>query len=277
MSSLEKALDILALLSRNRPVLRVAEAGRQTKLPKSSVSRLLQAMGRVGLLERTVNGGYVVGPLSLRLAELYRGQHSLLVWIDGALERLVEEFGFTGYAASLFGTEIVLLRVRQGAYPLRYVREIGARLSAVSTVMGRALLARLNEADLRAQLGDGPEDSEHAALRERLDQVRRERVAVAPSEFAEGITTLGCAFAANGESPIAMALAFPDSAVDAARRETMLAAIWREAHEVGREAGDPEWADPNATASGSIRNFVCGGTLGLKGPCHAPLQSPCDC
>ncbi len=249
MSSLGNALDVLGLLGRDQPVLRVGEVGRQVGLPKSSVSRLLQAMSRAALLERDADGkGYVAGPFAVRLAELYLARHSLLELIDGALGRLIGAFGFTGYAASLSEAEIVLLRVVQGSYPLRHVREIGARLPAVSTVMGRALLARLPDAEalrlLSAQAVGGagaPADGQCQDLPAELAEIRRRRVLVAPSVLTPGITTIGGALRRAGEGPLALALAFPDQVADAPLRAAIIAAVRRECGDIGRRIRDPQW------------------------------------
>jgi DNA-binding IclR family transcriptional regulator len=223
MSSLANALDVLGLLRQDQPVLRVGEVCRQVGLPKSSVSRLLQAMSRSALLERDAGGkGYVAGPLAVRLADLYLARHSLLALMDAALARLIGAFGFTGFAASLSGAEIVLLRVVQGSYPLRHVREIGARLPAARTVMGRALLARLPDAKAPG---------------------RRARVLVAPSALTPGITTIGGALLRAGENPLALALAFPDQAAGAALRAAMIAAVRRECADIGRQIQDPQWTE----------------------------------
>lgn len=241
MSSLGTALDILGQLGRDQPVLRVGELCRSLGLPKSSVSRLLQTMSRSALLERDADGkGYIVGPLAVTLAELYFARHSLLELVDAALARLIAKFGFTGYAASLSGAEIVLLRVVQGAYPLRHVREIGARLPAAATVMGRVLLARLPDAEVLSRL-PAPGSAKSALPRAELAEIRRQRFLMAPSVLTPGITTIGTALRRAGENPLAVALAFPDQAADAALRRTMIDAIHAECRSIGRRIRDPQW------------------------------------
>ena len=52
MSSLEKGLQALAMLSPDRPRLRVTDVAVALGIPKSSASRLLSALNRHGILER---------------------------------------------------------------------------------------------------------------------------------------------------------------------------------------------------------------------------------
>ena len=250
MSSLENALEVLGLLTANQPVLRVGEVGRKFGLPKSSVSRLLQAMSRSALIEREPGGrGYMAGPLSVRLAELYLARHSLLGLIEEALDRLVGTFGFTGYAAALSGPDVVVLRRKQGSYPLRHIREVGVRVPAISTVAGRTLLARFSDAEALSRLpgvSAGATDGEQYAavqtLIAELGEARRQRAVIGTSVLAPGITTIAAAIMRVSESPIVMTLAFPNLAADEALRQAMLAAVRREASEIGSRVGDPHWA-----------------------------------
>lgn len=249
MSSLENALQILDLLGPDRPVLRVGEACRDLELPKSSVSRLLRALSEAGLLEREEAGqGYVVGPGALRLGNLYLARHSLMRLIDEALGGLIAEFGFTGYASVLSGVDIVLLRLRQGAYPLRHVREIGARLPAWQTAMGAALLARLPDHAVRARFVDHhgrvPRTIGINGLLTRLMMARRDRFVLAPSQLTPGISTISTALLAPEVGDlVALAIAYPDTAVDPDLTRRMSQRLLEQAQAIGAQVGDPWWSN----------------------------------
>src|SRR5215471_1267418 len=140
-------MRVLKLLDKRRPVLRVGEISRALSLQKSTVSRLLRTLGEHEFLEREQEGqGYTVGRRSLVLSDLYLAGHSLLDRIDAAIDSLVEEFGFVGYAGALSGADIVVLRLKSGRYPLRFVQDVGKRVPAERTAIGRALLARQPDA-----------------------------------------------------------------------------------------------------------------------------------
>lgn len=225
MSSLENALQILDLLGPARPVLRVGEVCRDLALPKSSVSRLLRSMGDAGLLDRAGDGGYRAGPRAVPLAALYAGRHSMLRAVEAALGELIEAFGFTGFASVLSGRDIVLLRVIQGSHPLRYVRDEGTRLPAARTAMGHVLLARLNDEAVAARFR-GAADVDLARLRADLVATRERGFILAGSVLTAGATTIAAALAdpASGE-PIALALAYPDSAVGPALKARITRAV----------------------------------------------------
>jgi DNA-binding IclR family transcriptional regulator len=225
MSSLESALQILGLLGPDRPVLRVGEVCRLLDIPKSSVSRLLRTLADSEMLERAGEGGYRAGTVSLRLAALYRARHDMREAAMAALDGLVERFGFTGFVSVLSGSEIVLLHVRQGSHPLRYVREEGTRLPAWQTAMGHVLLARLPDATVASRLRDaGAIDLPR--LQGELAAVRERGFILAGSVLTRGATTIAAAVTDPGSGePIAVALAYIDTAIDERCRNEMTAAI----------------------------------------------------
>ncbi len=194
-------------------------------MAKSSVSRLLRTLGESELLERAEDGSYCAGPRALQLAALYRARYGMREAVIETLDGLVTHFGFTGFVSVLSGSSIVLLHVRQGSHPLRYVREEGTRLPAWQTAMGHVLLARLPDAAVADRLRDaGPIDL--ARLRRALASVRRRGFILAGSMLTRGVTTIAAAVTEtpSGE-PIALALAYADTAVDARGRDEMTAAI----------------------------------------------------
>jgi DNA-binding IclR family transcriptional regulator len=246
MSSLENGLAILGLISDERPLLRVGEVCRELDLPKASVSRLMRTLSVGGLLERANGGeGYVVGPRAFLLGHLFVDGRSLTNLVDEAITSLVGEFGFTGYASVLTGSEIVLLRVRQGSYPLRHVRPVGTRLPSWRTMMGHALLSRLPASDVQRRLAGivddaGPVDIE--AVQATLDAARRTGIAAGGSVLMPGITTVSAAILAPSSGDLmAFAIAFPDSAADATMRRRIADVIFCKAVAIGQAVGDPDW------------------------------------
>ena len=115
MSSLTTAIDILHRFSLERPEIRVSDIARGLEIPKSTVSRLLKEMVRHGLVEQDPNTRrYRPGPLAFRLGSLYQAHFKILDLVEAAVERLVGQFGLTGYIGVLDGADVVILRVRQG-------------------------------------------------------------------------------------------------------------------------------------------------------------------
>jgi DNA-binding IclR family transcriptional regulator len=249
MSSLATGLRLLRRLSPAQPFLRVSEAAEALSLPKSTVSRLLKVLAASDLLERDAGGrGYRCGPLALHLGNLYLAQHSLLDLVDAALVELVERFAVTGYAGVLNGTEIVLLRVRQGRAPLRIVYEVGGRVPAHVTAIGMALLARLDDARIAALYGPTlsypPMNTQISIGRfvKELAQVRRRGWAASFGTTHLGIGAVGAAVASPNEpQSIGFSLSFPLIDADRTRRQEIATAVTAAARAIGTRIGDPFW------------------------------------
>jgi DNA-binding IclR family transcriptional regulator len=235
-------MRILRLVDRGRPVLRVGEVSRDLRLQKSTVSRLLRMMSEHELIERERHGqGYVAGRRGLVLADLYLSAHSLLDLVDSAIDALVSEFGFVGYVGALSGSDVVLLRVKHGTYPLRLVQEAGKRIPATLTSLGLALLARKRDTEVIELLRD---DKRIAAsdIEARLDEIRRNGTAAISSAIIPGIGAIGTAVGEpGGDEALGFALSYPVSAVDEKLVARMVSRVREEGMRIGQRLGDPAW------------------------------------
>ena len=241
MSSLENAFAILALLEPGRSVLRVGEVCRELGLAKSSVSRLMKTMSTFGLLEREQSDqGYVVGRRALELADLYLSRHTLLDLIDVTVDRIVTEFGFAGYACVLSGSELLILRLKHGSYPLRFIQPVGMRLPSYDTAIGRALLSRLDEKDALNLAATGEPISKRTVKAE-LARIRETGIAASISTTIGGIGAIGAAVRKPDGESIGFSISFPISASDASLRLRMVEWVRDEAARIGARVGDDYW------------------------------------
>jgi DNA-binding IclR family transcriptional regulator len=248
MSSIENGLRILALLSDDRPVLRVGEVCRDLNIPKASVSRLLRTLADASMLERDErDGSYYVGERALDLARLFLARHSLLDLVTSAVEALVKEFGFTGHAGIVSGTERVLLVAKQGWYPLQHTGAIAERKPAFDSIIGRAILARMSDSDVLKQLGYNSTDqvlhnvSGSEVLAE-MTAIRKSRISYSPSLITPGISSTGAAVGDPGRNEVlGFCLSFPTAAVDDALQLRIRQAVHNHANQIGRKLRDPAW------------------------------------
>jgi DNA-binding IclR family transcriptional regulator len=257
MSSLENGLRILALLGDERPVLRVGEVCRELDIPKASVSRLLRTLAEANMLERdNRDGSYSVGERALDLAKLFLARHNLLDLVRSAIEDLVAEFGFTGHAGIVSGSDRVLLLIKQGWYPLQHIGAVAERKPAVESIIGRAILARMTDSELLAQLGyETTEQVLHnmsgAQVLSEIHAIRRNRIAYSSSLITPGIASAGAAIADPGRNEVlGFCLSYPSAAADPAMEQRIREAMYLHASQIGRKLRDPVWLvdDPTVTA-----------------------------
>jgi IclR family transcriptional regulator, acetate operon repressor len=158
VKSAERLLDVLELLARHtRPVPTMAIA-RECGIPKSSTHHLLNVARDRGFVtyyeaERAWGLGvaaFEIGSAYVRSGPLQRLAHPQLV-------ELSRRSGEAAHLAVLHGTEVLYLDMEQpAAMPVRLVTEVGVRLPAHLTAVGRAILGHLPEAQLRALFDRAP-------------------------------------------------------------------------------------------------------------------------
>jgi DNA-binding IclR family transcriptional regulator len=243
MNSLEAAMRVLKLVDQSRPVLRVGEVSRELGMQKSTVSRLLRTLSEHELIERERDGqGYVAGRRVLVLADLYLSAHTLLDLVAEAIERLVEEFAFVGYVAALSGSDIVILRVKHGRYPLRLVQEVGKRIPAWQTAIGRSLLAHKPDGEATALLNGDPRAPKLSAAFAEIRKVRSLGIAAVESAIIPGIGAIGASVSDSGGSEaLGFSLSYPLSATDKVARDKMAGRVREEGRRIGLRLGDPFW------------------------------------
>lgn len=229
MSSLDSAIRILKCLTLETPALRVSEIAERLGLPKSTVSRLLKTLSESGILDRNdETRQYVAGPMALQLGGVYMANNNVLDLVDEAVRRLVELFRFTGYIAVLEDSELVVLRCRQGGYPLKFVLEIGSRHPAVDAALGIALLAKLDDAGLEralthAKAANPPASFNLGATKDLVEQVRRDGYIEIPCLSVPGITAIGSAVYVPGiqKPAVGFSISFPTIAANQELRDRM--------------------------------------------------------
>ena len=238
----------------------LSELARRLGLPKSSVANICASLVESGLVRR-VGQGFRLGR---RLAEL---GGAYLATVDevqefydlaGELPVASEE---TTQLALLDGLEVTYVARHDGRQAIRLASEIGRRLPASCTALGKATLASLDPADLAERLR-GVEAlpvmtrNSHrrvADLLDDLDEVRRRGHAIDNEETAEGIICLGVAIPRrrSGGDPYGVSVTLLKARADQARMDALAADLKRLARLLSnplivRRGGGADVGDPDA-------------------------------
>jgi DNA-binding IclR family transcriptional regulator len=249
MSALDNAIEILRCFSPSQPEISNADVIRLTGKPKSSTSRLLRQLKECGLLEQdAATRRYRPGLLVFELGRLHRTDNDFVAATEARLRAVCAATGHTGYVAVLDGAEQVVLRVVPGSNPLQVVTPPGVRAPAYATSNGRAMLARLDDVEIRARLPKplpiiSPSAPRNATeLLARLGEIRRTGYSEASNETLPGVGSLGFALSRrdSGET-IGVALSYPSHTTPAIERAKLWQALRAMADELGRRYDDPVW------------------------------------
>ena len=147
---LERGLRLLCEFSRQDKTLGAPELARRLDVPRSTVFRLLATLERMGFVERTDGGrDYRLGMSVLRLGFEYLASLELTEIGRPMLDRLRDEIGYSCNLVVRDGRSIVYVAksVTQTAFASHV--NVGTRLPAHATVLGRVLLEDLSLPQLR--------------------------------------------------------------------------------------------------------------------------------
>jgi DNA-binding IclR family transcriptional regulator len=146
-SSIDKALAVLEAIAEHHRVTDIAVA---TGVSKSTVHRILQSLVEWGFARPDGAGGYEPGPRILTLAGKVMSRFDPARQADAALRALHESTGYTTHFGIRGGDEAVYVAKLEGRRPYQMPSRVGMSLRLHSTAIGKAILAELPDAEVRA-------------------------------------------------------------------------------------------------------------------------------
>jgi len=212
VKSAERLLRILELLARHARPVPTMTIVRECEIPKSSAHHLLNVMrARHFVTYYEVERAWGLGVAVFEIGSAYLRSGPLQRMGRHLLAELTQRTGETSHLAMLHGTEVLYVDKEQpvGTAP-KLVTEVGVRLPAHLTAVGRAILAELPEAHVRAlyagqplvrRTGRGPASVE-ALLRD-LEEVRRLGAAVDAEMVTPGISCVAAPVFSHESVPVA--------------------------------------------------------------------------
>lgn len=149
VQSVQRALHLLEVLAADGP-LGLSEAAAGAGLADATAHRLLRTLLAQGYVRQDADRRYAPGTRLLTLGDGAR--RSAAAASQPFLARLVELTGETANLAVLEGDHVVYVAQVPSAHRLRLFAEVGRRVPAHSTAVGKVLLAGLDPEDRLALL-----------------------------------------------------------------------------------------------------------------------------
>ncbi|RLP83716.1 IclR family transcriptional regulator [Mycetocola lacteus] len=222
----EQTLQILTLLSTQRGPLPASMIATQLDLPRSSVYHLLNVLVRNGfVLHLAEEKRYGLGVAAAALSSAYARQEPLSRLGRPLLAGLVDRVGASAHLAVLHGRDVLYIVEERARNAPSLVTDVDVRLPAPLTATGRAILAGMPPAQVRALFpdkesfvsrGEGPDEiTRYGRLREVLGQVQRRGYATEEGSVSPGLSSVACAVHDHRGWPVAgLAVTFPANSVD---------------------------------------------------------------
>jgi DNA-binding IclR family transcriptional regulator len=242
-----QALAVLRYLTHQAGPVPAAAISRDVGLPRSTTYHLLDTLIADGfVMHLPEERRYGLGLSSYELASGYNRQAPLQRAARLPLAGLVDRTGHNAHLAVLHGREVIYVIEERAPGRPPLVTDVGVRLPAHLTASGRAMLARLPAAQVRALYPDpsafvlrnelGP--GSLSALRPLLVQARRLGYAEEAGEVTAGCSSVAAAVLDHTEHPVAaVAVTFPASDVDDRGRELIAREVGRTAQQLRRRVG----------------------------------------
>lgn len=239
-----RALRVLRYLAARADPAPLEAIMRACDLPRSSAYHLITAMIEEGFVTHVAaERRYGLGVAAFELGSGYVRQEPLQRLARRPLARLVESTGHSAHLAVLHGRDVLYILEERAPGRPPLVTDVGVRLPSHLTASGRALLAHLASAQVRAlypgasafvdRTGTGPRTP--AALRSLLADTRRRGHAVEDGEVTADLASVASAVLDRHGHPVAgVALTFPAEEAD---REHLARAVTRTAAALTRLLG----------------------------------------
>jgi DNA-binding IclR family transcriptional regulator len=193
---LERGLRILQLFDRSRKVLGAAEMARALQIPRSTAFRIAQTLEHLGYLVREKDA-YRVGPAVLRLGFEYIASLEFTELARPVVERLRDESGYSAQLVIRDGQEVVVVLKAMAQTTFSSNVNVGTRMPAHATILGRVLLADADDRALAALYPGStlPKVSPKSPkslgeLKRLLREDRARGYAVSESFFEQGISAV---------------------------------------------------------------------------------------
>jgi DNA-binding IclR family transcriptional regulator len=241
------ALALLQVLARQAGPVPAAALARELGLPRSTTYHLLTELRAAGfVVHLPEERRYGLGVGAFEIGTAYLRQEPLARLARPVLARLVEEVGHSAHLAVLHGRDVLYVVEERAPGRPTLVTDVGVRLPAHLTASGRAVLADLPAAQVRAlfpgadafvsRTGLGP--ASLSALRRVLSRVRTEGHAEEDGEVTPGLASVAVAVHDHTGRPVAgVAVTFGSADLTVADRVALVVRVRRAAGELARRIG----------------------------------------
>jgi IclR family transcriptional regulator, pca regulon regulatory protein len=196
LEALARGLRIMQAFNRERRQLTLSDIARLVNLPRASVRRTLHTLVHLGFAESD-GRAFRLSPRVLTLAGAYLASNSISDILQPAVERMTAEIGEACSAAVLDGDDVIMIAHATPNRVINLAAQIGFRLPAVSSSLGRVLLAALDDRELENHLARiKPEKltsltvTDRAALRRVIRRAREDGYSLVDQEAELGFRSI---------------------------------------------------------------------------------------
>ena len=227
-------LAILRLLMTTDAPISAARIATQLRLPRSTTYQLLKVMVDAGfVMHLKSHRTYGLGAAAYSLAQAYSTQQPLVRASTRHAQALAKLAGGSAHVSRLSsGMEVLYVLEERSAAAVSLITDVGVRLAAERTASGRAMLAALPDAELKARVDAAGLGRQWQKIHTMVQQVRLRGWAEEAEEVSVGQSSIAAAVLDHtGRPAAALAVTFtPEVGVD--KHAELVAETCRRAQQV---------------------------------------------
>lgn len=227
-------LAILRLLMTTDAPISAARIATQLRLPRSTTYQLLKVMVDAGfVMHLKSHRTYGLGAAAYSLAQAYSTQQPLVRASTRHAQALAKLAGGSAHVSRLSsGMEVLYVLEERSAAAVSLITDVGVRLAAERTASGRAMLAALPDAELKARVDAAGLGRQWQKIHTMVRQVRSRGWAEETEEVSVGQSSIAAAVLDHtGRPAAALAVTFtPGVGVD--KHAELVAETCRRAQQV---------------------------------------------
>jgi DNA-binding IclR family transcriptional regulator len=239
MSVLEKASELIDCLGRAGEPVTLGYVREALGMPKSSTHRLLSELATLGIVRRTDDGRYSLGPRLLYWGEAAADTFDLRLVAEGPMRRLRDELEESVHLYIREHDTRICIAAVEARHELRPFIQLGRPLPLRVGAAGKLLLAfadgDVRELELQRALDDATSlpNAPGARLRDQLETIRSERWSTSVGEREEGVSAAATAIVDSRDRVVAaLSVSAPTTRLGAERFDAMRAPLEASAAEV---------------------------------------------
>jgi DNA-binding IclR family transcriptional regulator len=209
MSVLEKMSDLIDCLGRAGEPVTLGYVRSALNMPKSSTHRLLGELATLGIVRRTEDGRYSLGPRLLYWGEAAADTFDLRAVAEQPMRRLRDELGESVHLYVRDHDTRICIAAVEGRHELRPFIQLGRPLPLRVGAAGKLLLAfadrEVQGIELERAVADvsSRPNAPGPRLKDQLQQIRAQRWATSVGEREEGVSAVATAIVDSRDRVVA--------------------------------------------------------------------------
>ena len=195
VQSIERAFDIIEAVATSKNSAVLTEIAEKTGLHKSTAYRIISTLLKRGYLKKNEDGTYKIGLKLIEAASYYIDSLQLQTEVRPYIAQITAKFGLTSH---LEGDKVVYIEKMDIFSNIKLYSQIGLRMPAYCSSLGKCLLANFSNTQLRSIMGQTEFTrfthntiTTIEALQKEIDTVRQQGWAIDNEEFETGHRCIG--------------------------------------------------------------------------------------